>query len=150
MKLSVFLGVIALCLMWIYQPIQAVAHKGATGVVKQRMDYFKESQKRLKSISRAIKAKDYRDIQENSAWLAQWGGEMISLFPEDSLSPPTEASPLIWENFDDFSAHAQVFMQASRRLALHAEAEDYAATTAAFREVAQSCKACHSQYRVKN
>ena len=150
MKLSVFLGVIALCLVWIYQPIQAVAHKGATGVVKQRMDYFKESQKRLKSISKAIKAKDYWDIEKNSAWLTQWGKEMTSLFPEDSLSPPTEASPLIWENFDDFSARAADFMQASRALTLHAEEEDYAAITAAFREVAQSCKACHSQYRVKN
>ena len=40
----------------------ALAHSGATGIVKERMDMFKRSQKNLKAIKSHIRGEDYGSI----------------------------------------------------------------------------------------
>ena len=38
------------------------AHKGATGIVKERMDLFKRNQQHLKSMGRLLAAEDFTTI----------------------------------------------------------------------------------------
>lgn len=69
------------------------------------------------------------------------------LFREGSLVGGSKALPAIWENWDDFKARFDANAAASARMLAAAQANDAAAYTAAFREIADSCGSCHMQYR---
>jgi len=48
-----------------------LAHQGATGIIKQRMDAFKTSQQQLKSIVAAARAEDFDTIENLAESLAE-------------------------------------------------------------------------------
>lgn len=126
------------------------AHQGATGIVKQRMDNFKHSQKQLKTVPQAVNKADYDAVRKTAEWLAEWAARMPEQFPEGSMNPPTEASPAIWQDFEDFTAKAEIFRQKSTALGIAARSGDASAVMSAFQEVAQSCSSCHKLYRIKS
>ena len=52
--------------------VPAVAHKGATGIVKERMDYFDRNKDNLKAIQGYLKKEDYQSIvDELKNWVAK-------------------------------------------------------------------------------
>lgn len=59
----------------------------------------------------------------------------------------TDARPEIWKNYADFSKKMQAFETESARLAQVAQAGDAAQVKDQFMKTAQSCKACHDDYR---
>ncbi len=62
----------------------AFAHEGATGIVKDRMGKFKESQLILKLMIKSAKVDDFEKIADMSSALHQWGSEMTDYFPAGS------------------------------------------------------------------
>ena len=54
----------------------AIAHSGATGIVKERMDHFKASQGNLKKITTHISNENYALIIPLANSLASWSAEM--------------------------------------------------------------------------
>jgi cytochrome c556 len=125
----------------------AFAHSGATGVVKERMELMKTIGDAMKGLAEEVKRGDAADperilshastIQENS------GTAMLAVFPEDSLMPPSEAAPAIWDEWDRFE---EIAMQLSDRVdAIRQSPED----KVAFAELAGTCKACHADFRQK-
>jgi cytochrome c556 len=70
-----------------------------------------------------------------------------TLFKEGSLIGNSKALPLIWENWEDFKARFDANAAASARMLAAAQASDAAAYGAAFKEIADSCGACHMMYR---
>lgn len=137
----------------------ALAHGGATGIVKQRMDAMETLGTAMKSIGQMLRGKaefDAGAIREAAGKIeAHAGTEMTELFPEDSLKGPSEASPMIWQDWAGFEIKANDLAEEAGKLAAVAAAdgastsEGKQAIAAAFGEVGGTCKACHETYRVK-
>ena len=126
----------------------ALAHSGATGIVKERMDMFKRSQKNLKAIKSHIRGEDYGSIAKLADEIREWAIKKPEYFPEGSNIKPSEASPKIWEDFSGFRRAAMKNETATKKLIAAAEAGNHTAVMEGFKAVASSCKSCHQSYKL--
>lgn len=92
---------------------------------------------------------DVKRQEEAAEGLAHFGHSIAGLFPDDSLTPESRASPAIWTNKADFDARAKAFGDASARLAELAKAGDTAGFAAQAAVVSGGCNSCHSLYRTE-
>jgi cytochrome c556 len=125
----------------------ALAHTGATGIVKERMDGFKAAKKSMKVLKSAVREADFASIAGEAETLNLWFTQLDNYFPEGSNPKPSEALDLIWEEFDTFSSLGQDSANASTALLRAANEGDEDLAREAFSELAASCKACHDDYR---
>ena len=99
--------------------VEAPAHKGATGVVKQRMELMKSIAKNMKVLDlmmRAQAAYDPKLFRASAAAIQGHAGDAITrLFPKGSTGHPSEATAKIWQDWNRFETTA-------RRLATYAAA----------------------------
>ncbi|MGB7286358.1 MAG: cytochrome c [Salaquimonas sp.] len=131
----------------------AIAHKGATGMVKMRMDAMSAIGDNMKSISAMLTGKTTFD----GALLSTQAREIsdhATTFPDHFMmqmdDQMTEASPAIWEKPDEFKKQSAVLAELANALsAKAAEATMGEALTADFQAVAGTCKSCHEQFRIK-
>lgn len=75
----------------------------------------------------------------------------VTLFPkgtEHGAIADSEATPKIWEDFDNFKAIAMKLKDASAKAA-GAAAQGKGTFTAAFNDMTKVCKECHETYREK-
>ena len=79
-----------------------LAHEGAKGIVKERMDKFKMSKKMMQTIHKSIQNEDFGTIEKSVTTLYNWSKEMIKYFPEGSDGAPSEASTDIWLDPEGF------------------------------------------------
>lgn len=91
--------------------LTALAHSGATGVVKERMDAMVDlgdAMKRLTPMMRGQTEYD-PDIVRGAAdtMIGHAGSAMTDLFPDGSNGKPSEALDTIWEDWDEFAALAE-------------------------------------------
>ena len=128
-------------------PPAALAHKGAMGIVKERMDKFKASEKATKQIKQALSRGDTAMVMAEAEFLVSWASEMDSYFPENSNQSPSEAKDEIWLQWDDFVGAILSFENASTALIDAAVTEDPRAMDSAFSDMTKSCKSCHQQFR---
>ena len=126
----------------------ALAHSGATGIVKERMDMFKKNQNNLKAIKSHIGSKDYGSIIKLADEIRDWAVNMPEYFPEGSNKKPSEASPAILLDFNGFKNAAMKNEAAAMQLIAAAKAEDQKAVVGGFKAVAASCKSCHQSYKL--
>ena len=126
----------------------ALAHSGATGIVKERMDMFKKNQGNLKAIKSHIGSEDYESIVNLADEIRDWAVKMPEYFPEGSNEKPSEASPAIWTDFVGFENAAIKNETAAKQLIAAAKAEDQKAVVDGFKAVAASCKSCHQSYKL--
>ena len=126
----------------------ALAHSGATGIVKERMDMFKKNQGNLKAIKSHIGSEDYESIGKLADEIRDWAVKMPEYFPEGSNEKPSEASPAIWTDFSGFKNAAMKNEIAAKQLIAAAKAEDQKAVVDGFKAVAASCKSCHQSYKL--
>lgn len=88
----------------------ALAHGGATGIVKERMDAMDEMgdvMKSLSSIMRGDKDYDAAAVRSGAEVIQSHSGEALTkLFPEHSIEGPSEAKPEIWSNWQEFKSLA--------------------------------------------
>ncbi|WP_299202120.1 cytochrome c [uncultured Amphritea sp.] len=89
---------------------QVIAHGGATGVIKERMDLMEGMKDVVKEVSAIYKGEaEYNaDTIRNAAETIKThsGDAMTKLFPEGSVSGHSEAKPLIWEEWQRFKTLA--------------------------------------------
>ena len=116
MKFSRYIMSIAFTIATLGGLGSALAHSGATGIVKERMDMFKRSQKNLKAIKSHIRAEDYGSIAKLADEIREWAVKMPEYFPEGSNVKPSEASPNIWEDFSGFKRAAIKNETATKKL----------------------------------
>ena len=129
-------------------PPAALAHKGASGIVKERMDRFKASEKATKRIKQALSRGDTAMVVAEATFLLSWAREMESFFPENSNQPPSEAKDEIWLQWDDFVGAIHSFDRAAQALIENVATQDSRTVSEAFKEMTRSCKSCHQQFRV--
>lgn len=83
-----------------------VAHDGATGIVKERMDHMKAMGASMKSLAKMVNGQATYDGGEVSKLAAQFaegsGAAMTKLFPEGTNAHPSEAKAEIWQKWDKF------------------------------------------------
>ncbi|WDR06344.1 cytochrome c [Devosia rhodophyticola] len=70
-----------------------------------------------------------------------------ALFPEGSIVGDSGALPVIWEDFDAFTAIVDTGTEAAKTAMAAAEAGDGTAYGAALKALGGSCGACHQQFR---
>ncbi|QGG81012.1 hypothetical protein GH975_10710 [Litorivicinus lipolyticus] len=125
----------------------ALAHDGASGVVKERMDRFGASKDSAKAIRGGLKSGDFARIQTHARALNTWAAEMTTYFPEGSNPSPSEALDSVWTDWAGFSAKAGDYEMATARLLSVSQTSDSDATAVAFKQVMVSCKGCHDDYK---
>lgn len=129
------------------------AHKGATGVVKERMDAMSSIGKNLKNIFLMMKGKtefDAKIIASSSREISIHAEKFPKMFPKGSTSHPSEAAPAIWERPDDFAKQAQSLTIYTSELTKIAENNsDQVLINTAFQKLATTCKSCHTEFRIK-
>lgn len=103
----------------------AHAHKGATGIVKERMDLMTKIGKSTRTVDLMMTGKSGYEAEKFMAAVrsikSHSGDAMTRLFPKDSLQHPTLAKPSIWTDWDAFKAEAD-------RLKVFAEALEWVAS----------------------
>lgn len=102
--------------------VTALAHGGATGIVKQRMEgmgVMKESMKVLTPMMQGKTPYDAATVRQKAEDIGKHAGEALTkLFPEGSHGKPSEAKPDIWKDWGRFSDLAEQLHAYSEGLAL--------------------------------
>ena len=152
--MSTRIQILGLCLCgWIALAVGAIAHTGATGIVKERMEAMKSIAAAMKGMANA----DWSDVPaarnrviENATDLEKHAADIVRLFPADSIHGPSEAIPTIWERPDEFSKIAEELRQATVELVVNAKsAASKEDIQTQFEAIGATCKACHRDFRKK-
>ena len=132
----------------------AMAHTGATGIVKERMDGMGRVAAAAKQINGALEQDpvDREIVSAAARIIASEGGHvMLDRFPEGSMPEVSEARPEIWTNWPRFEALARATTQRADRLAQLASAPNTSREEfdQAFSDLRQICSDCHAEFRIK-
>ena len=128
-----------------------LAHKGATGVVKDRMMAMKSLGDSMKALSLMVTGKAPYDAAETKkiAVAIKGHAEAIpKLFPKGSISGPSEALPNIWTDWETFTGLAGSLEKLSDDLGAAADTGK-AASLAVFAKMGKTCSGCHQDFRKK-
>lgn len=130
----------------------AIAHDGATGMVMQRMEAMKEISASMKLIGSMVKGEsafDAAKVEEAANVVAKHGKHIGHMFPEGSLDKPTEALPVIWTRWDDFTRIGKEMETSALALAEAAKTASSAKDILPqLGEVGKTCKSCHQDFRL--
>lgn len=155
----------------------SVAHKGATGVVKKRMDAMKSIAAQMKQINTSLSDKlpySADKVKQAATIIKQHSKNVSRFFPKGSLQHPTEASEKIWQDWQMFQELSNYMLQYASVLAIAADNPsdtNYKTTLhsasqaskdiwvnpneleslppqAAFSYLSQTCKSCHQSFRI--
>lgn len=89
----------------------ALAHGGATGIVKERMDAMGAMSDVMKALTPMMRGEieyDADAVRKGAAQIGDHAGAtMTKLFPEGSGGEPSEARDEIWERWDEFQEVAE-------------------------------------------
>ena len=127
--------------------VTAEAHKGATGVVKMRMDSMGVAKDAVADLAKIAGGQSTYSATAVSALAAQIADEMTAApghFTQRDLSPPTEALPILWDEMDRFADLARRSADAANAVA---ETETLDAMRPALLSLGQTCTDCHDRYR---
>jgi cytochrome c556 len=126
----------------------ALAHSGATGIVKERMDLFKRNKDNLKAIKAHIGDGNVDAIIPLADEIRDWAARMPDYFPAGSDQKPSEAAPAIWSDFDGFKKAAEDNQRAAEMLVVAAKSGDIDTVISGFKSVAATCKSCHNAFKL--
>ena len=121
-----------------------------TGVYHDRHEVMEGYRDFAKATGAMLQGKtefDLATVQTGASSIAASSGDaLLALFPEGSNEGKSEALDKIWEDWDGFTAAANLLQTKAEALAA---AEDQAAVGAGFGALMQTCKGCHDNYRMK-
>ncbi len=147
-----------------------LAHRGATGIVKQRMDAMEDMGRAMKALGAMMRGRQPYDagrVKTYAGIIARHGDEKLTaLFPEGSLQHPTRAKAEIWVDWERFSAMARQLTDYAGALAAAASNERGAGRAApaatgeptprelaamppdaVFARLQENCSGCHRMFR---
>ncbi len=129
----------------------ALAHKEATGVVKERMDAMEDMSRAMKPVGKMFGGEQAyeADAVARLAGLAQQHGgkAMTDLFPEGSAGHPSEALPDIWVDWTRFALLADELVDHGKALEAAAGTAVTKENRTAFLLLASTCKDCHEDFK---
>ena len=132
-----------------------LAHEGASGVIKQRMDAMEVMAKAMKTVGGMVRGKAGYDAATAMASARAIGAHsgivMTKLFPNGSLHPPSEAKPDIWRDWAKFEQEARDLGVAAKdfEATIVAGQDVPAPMRTAFHRLSRNCVSCHESFRQK-
>ncbi len=104
--------------------VVAIAHSGATGIVKTRMDGMAAMGDAVKALAPVMRGQvpyDAKAVRDTANLIkAHAGAAMIDTFPVDSNAHPSMAKADIWKNWDEFQGLAMQLETLAKGMALAA------------------------------
>jgi cytochrome c556 len=100
------------------------------------------------ALNRAIKEKNFADIEEECNVIKENMDKVLDLFPAGSLSDNSRAKPEIWAKWGEFSKHPANVRKAAQELAAAAKGRDEAEVKTKFKALGAACKGCHDNFRL--
>ena len=92
---------------------------------------------------------DVKTLEAPGRAIQKWAIVLPTLFPPGSDKGDTKAAPAIWTDRAGFEKAAMALSAAGEKLSVAAKAGDETAVAAAFKEIGETCGACHKDYRLK-
>ena len=136
---------------WIISAALSLAMLGSAtavfaGVGEDREATMKEVGKAMKALAEIAKGAPYDAaiVEQNTASMATAFEKFGTLFPPGSETASKASSPDIWANMDDFNT----LRTNAQTAAIAVKTSGEAGFKTAFGELAASCKACHTKYRL--
>ncbi len=129
----------------------ALAHKGAKGIVMERMNAMKSMGDNMKPLSLMVTGKapyDAAQAKSIAVTIKGHASDIAKLFPKGSTHGPTEALPKIWTDWESFIGHAKSLEDLAAELESVAE-NGKAASLAIFAKMGKTCSGCHQDFRQK-
>lgn len=131
-----------------------LAHTGATGIVKERMEAMSDMGDKAKIVSDMFKGKTnfkIASVVEAADAFVVHGSSMKDLFPDTKPSrtgKTTRALSAIWEDWNGFTSQVVEFESNSEKLLkLSQDTTDVDVLKKAFTTAAKNCSGCHKQFR---
>ena len=127
------------------------AHKGAKGIVMERMMSMKSMGDGMKSIAAMVTGKAPYDATKTKGIAAEIRKHATGIptqFPKGSINGPSEALPTIWKDWDAFKGHAEELAKLADQLSASADTGKVAAL-GLFAQMGKTCSGCHQDYRKK-
>lgn len=131
-----------------------LAHEGATGIIKDRMDHMKTIKETMKVLAPLMKGDvtyDAAQVRTLALRLSAKGGDaMTELFPEGSIQGKSEALPAIWQDWGQFTTSAMELQESAALLAATAanpRDDSPQDPWKAFERVVGTCRGCHDDFR---
>ncbi len=144
------LKIILIAIIFFLPLSSSFSHEGATGIIKERMEKFKESKSLMRQINKNLSNENFDAIRNASKKINEWAKIMPEYFPkgsEASIDNKSEASNNIWTDSENFLIAVTNFEVASAKLIAIASEKNQKKTVTAFRELAGTCKSCHQKFR---
>jgi cytochrome c556 len=118
-------------------------------IIKYRQNVMKSQGAHLAAIDAIIKGKvDFKGhLGDHAKALQATTKDIPSLFPKDSDFGETKALDAVWQKNAEFRKLAKDAQQKASALARAVAANDSKNYGARFKDVADSCKACHKDFR---
>lgn len=150
-KLLMIGGSLAVVIGIAGQLTTVLAHKGATGVVMQRMMAMKSMGDGMKELAAMVTGKAPYDPGKTKAIATTIKNHAVGIpkqFPKGSIKGPSEALPAIWKDWEGFKRHADDLAGLADNLVSSAD-NGKAVALGAFAQMGKTCSGCHQDYRKK-
>jgi len=118
-------------------------------IIKYRTATMKANGAHMAAANAIISGKvDYKNqLADHARALAAINKDIVALFPKDSDFGDTKALDAVWKNSAEFQKRAKDAAQKADAFAKAVAANDAKNTGARFKELNDSCKACHKDFR---
>lgn len=127
------------------------AHKGAKGIVMERMMSMKSMGDGMKTIAAMVTGKTPYDAAKTKAIaidIKKHATGIHEQFPRGSIKGPSEALPAIWKDWDGFTGRANELAKLADQLNGTADSGK-AVALGLFAKMGKTCSGCHQNYRKK-
>lgn len=118
-------------------------------IIKYRQNVMKANGAHMAATAAIINGKvEYKSqLGDHARALQAINKDINSLFPKDSDFGDTKALDAVWQKNADFQKSAKIAAQKADALAKTVAAGDSKSYAARFKELSDSCKACHKDFR---
>jgi cytochrome c556 len=118
-------------------------------IIKYRQNVMKANGAHMAATAAIINGKvEYKSqLGDHARALQAINKDISSLFPKDSDFGDTKALDAVWQKNADFQKSAKIAAQKADALAKTVAAGDSKSYAARFKELSDSCKACHKDFR---
>ncbi|CAK0744722.1 Cytochrome c [Gammaproteobacteria bacterium] len=130
------------------------ADSSAEDAADKREELMKDMGGHMKAIKKILAgATDTGIVTEHANSIATLTStlatDLKTLFPVDSNQGDSEAKPTIWQNWAEFEKIAQSAAAKGTALQKTVTEGNSTAIIAAYKELGETCKSCHKDYRIE-
>ena len=119
----------------------------ADEIQKRRLLMENNNDTVVKALVKAVKEKDFAEIQIKVKGIMENMDELVTLFPKGSISEKSRAKPEIWEKWDEFSKLPGTVKKAAQALGDAAKTKNEAEVEVKLKALGDACNACHRDFR---